>query len=352
RNLAQFIAAADILALDRWLTEKYERARGKAQAVRVPCRVIERARGMRPAQIQFACVGPAGALPDIALSGWLEREDEQVVGGTFDRSNPSRSGVRDVNVMPAAIARTADGSEIQLILKHGGLKLRIADGSAVERVTLRWPAAQRVSAGEPVTGIADVWLLDDFAPVAKAIGEIADESHSGRGDAFTAQPFRRAAVMKALFAKLGMPARSWCCLDAADMPAPAVAEDYARGNTTPALMPFYRACAACHESRERFPPGFLHGGASSAVRNIGVCADRILYRLQMWSLPAEARPKTPMPPPAGLQAADLALAADLGEIMEYLKRRIRDRTGNRAGEGSLVAARYDELPRCAPVFVR
>ncbi len=339
RNLAEFIAAADVAALDRRLDEKFRSAQETAQVVRVPCRVRERARGMRPAQIEFACVAPAGITPEIAFSGWLERDGAQVAGGAIDRFTPSRSGVRDVDVMPAGIARTPQGSEVRLDLKHAGLRLRIANGSAVERVTLRWSAPQPAPAGGPAIGDADVWLLNDFAPVAKAIGEIAEESRSGRNDVFSSQPFRRAAVMKALFAKLDMPARDWCCIDPAGMPMPAVVENYRRG-TPAALAPFYRACATCHESQERFPPGFLYGGVSKAVRNVDACADRILYRLRMWSLPADARPKTPMPPPAGLHAAEFALASNLGEIRKYLKQRVTEKP----------AARYEELRRCAPVF--
>ena len=350
RNLAEFITEAEIADLDRWLNEKHKRAQAKAHVARVPCRVIERVRGMRPTQMQFACVAPPGVIPDIAFSGRLERQGARLVGGAFDRFTPSRSAVRDIDVMPAAIARTPYGSEVRLALASGGLQLRLADGNAVARVTLRRSELQRTSAGALMAGEADVWVLNDFAPLAHAIGELIEESRSGRSDVFSAQPFRRAAVVKALFAKLGMPARAWCCIDAAGMPVPTVVEDHRRGNTTASLAPFYRACATCHESRERFPPGFLYGGASKAVRNIDACAERMLYRLEMWSLPADARPKTHMPPAPGPHAARFVPASELGEMREYLKQRILDTTGSPANESSLVSGRYEELARCAPVF--
>jgi len=350
RNLAEFVAAADIAALDRWLEAEHERAQRKAQVVRVPCQVIERARGMRPAQVEFGCVAPQGTSPDVVLAGWLEREGGRVVSGAFHRFTPSRGGVRDVPVLPAEIARTPDASEVAIDLKPGGLKLRIADGSAVARMTLRWRAPPHAGAVALVAGEADVWLQRDFEPVVDAIGAMVQESLDGRSDAFAALPFRRAAVMPALFAKLGLPRRDWCCIDAGGMPAPVALDKGRSESAAESLRPFYRACAACHGAREASPPGFLYGGGARAARSIDGCAERILFRLGMWSLPEDARPKTPMPPHTAVAAASLTDVLQVRELREYVAQRLRTKTGASVTEAELLARRYETLPRCAPAF--
>lgn len=341
RNLAEFLTESDVVALDRRLHEIHASTGGEVLALAVPCRVRERSRGPRPAQIEFACSAPAGVTPDITVAGRLEVDDAQIASGAFDRFTPSRKAVRDVAVMPAAIARRAGGSAIELVPVPGALQLRPVDGRSVARVTLRWSTPQR--AGDMTTGNAELRLRDDFAPAAGAIREMAQETLDGRSDLFSAQPFRRAAVLKALFAKVGMPARDWCCVDAAGLP-PAVALALERRASTPAApAPFFSACGSCHASRQDFPPGFLRGGAGQALRNVDACAERMLYRLGMWRLLAEARPKSPMPPAQA--AGGFGESPALGELTRYLSERIRALDGNPA---DVLAARYDDLRPCAP----
>ncbi len=343
RNLAEFMTEGDVLALDRWLYETHARAGGKVQALHVPCRVRERARGPQLTQIEFACTAPAAMTPDITVAGRLEARDAQVTSGVLERFTPSRKAVRDIPLLPAAIARRAGGVQIDLALAPSALRLRPEDGRSVARVTLHWSAPQRLAAGEMTTGVADIWLLEDFAPVAEAIQEMAQETLAGGGDLFSAQPFRRSAVMETLFAKLGMPTRSWCCLDTSGMPPAAAPEDHPRESIPAALAPFYRACAGCHEARQSFPPGFLHGGHAQVLRSIDACAERMLFRLGMWRFPAEARPKSPMPPAADAGSRGSSLPLD--EMTRYLSERIRAMGGDPDG---VLGARYDALRRCAP----
>lgn len=339
-NLAEFMTESDVLALDRWLHETHARVNGAMQSLRVPCRLRERARAPQPAQIEFACSAPVTVTPDITVAGRLQVKGARMVSGTIDRFTASRRTVRDIPVLPAGIAQGADGAEVELALRPDALELRPVDGRSVARLTLRWRAAQRPARGDMTTGDADIWLRDDFAPVARAIDQMARDTLAGRSDLLAAQPFRRAALLQALFARLGMPARRWCCLDGAGLPPAAAAES--RSAPIPAeLEAFHRACAGCHAGRQSFPPGFLHGGPAQVPRHIDACAERMLYRLGMWHLPAAARPKSPMPP----DAAGLGPSPELAEMMRYLSKRIRAMDGDPA---RVLATRYDALRRCAP----
>lgn len=64
----------------------------------------------------------------------------------------------------------------------------------------------------------------------------------------------------------------------------------------PQLAPFYGYCGRCHGMSEPFPPGFLRGNADEVRAQLKQCADRIYFRLSMWQLGDDQRPKTPMPP--------------------------------------------------------
>jgi hypothetical protein len=202
---------------------------------------------------------------------------------------------------------------------------------------------------------ADVQELDRFlrrdaagyARLERAVAELEQDNLAGSNDAFSAAPFRRAAVMKSLFARLGLPVRDWCCLDPGRMAAPAADDSPLRpGAEHGSLLPFYRACATCHESRESFPPGFLYGSGMRATSNIDACAERILFRLAMWSMPESARAKTPMPPAAASHAHGFERSPELRAMRAYLEQR----TGKPADERALVSRRYEQLPRCVPVF--
>lgn len=346
RNLAEFISGPDIVALDHLLEEQHGRTGAGPQRVRVPCRVIERTRGARPSRILFGCVTHDGEPRFISLSGRLERQGDQLLGGAIDRSSPAYPGVREIGVRPAPITRTARGAEIELDLLRAGVALRLPDGNSVTRVTLRWNALHPTSVDESITGEADVWVNEDFAPVTDAIHALADASRNGQNDAFSARPFRRATVLSALFAQLGRPGQVWCCVDDAGMPPPAAVEDARGMATTPGLAPFMRACGSCHGGRENFPPGFLYGGAARSAANIDRCAERMLYRLAMWDVAPEARPKTPMPP-AGANALP---PADLDAMRAYLERRIQARAGTQPDRRRTHPAHYEELSHCAPLF--
>jgi hypothetical protein len=340
RNLAGFLSEADVGEIDRWLEAVHERAGGATRPLRLPCRTIERSPVQRPTQMQFACMAPAGGQSDLALSGWLERQDARVLGGAFDRSPAARVQLRDVQILPAAIEHATDGSEVRLAIRQTGLRFRLADGSRVTQVTLRWSAATRISAGALRTGEAELRIADDFAPLERALEELADDSLGGRGDALSSLPFRRAALLKELHARLGMPSREWCCADDRGMPALERDADAGPSRGAAPLAPFRRACAACHSGPDAFPPGFLHGGGAAVLKSIDGCAERMLYRLAMWRVPEDARPKTPMPPLATARVADAALAADLRRIERYLAQRV--------AHGGPAPRPYEQLQRCLP----
>lgn len=116
--------------------------------------------------------------------------------------------------------------------------------------------------------------------------------------AFDYPTIQRAPLRDALFRTLGIEAGTSCCDNDAPAPPAALDEDQiiAAARRDAGLNHFYAHCARCHATREPFPPNFMHGKSEDVQRNLERCADRIYFRLTMWQVAAQLRPKTPMPP--------------------------------------------------------
>jgi hypothetical protein len=183
-------------------------------------------------------------------------------------------------------------------------------------------------------------ILDDFAAIRKLIEELP-------ADVFSSAPFRRAAVLGALFDKLGLEFDS---LADAGLPPPvletrATTADFAE----PAVRSLYQYCGRCHANPEVSPPNFLYGDEQRVRTNLAHCAERIFYRLDLWNLPPTDRPKTPMPPihalaALGLQPADPRLAP----LRQHAAGLLRQETGKEPRLAELQARGYENLRNCLP----
>lgn len=194
---------------------------------------------------------------------------------------------------------------------------RLADGRALR--------ALRLDATGPV-----VELTDDLARLQASVAALNVDATA---------PLQRRTVLSALLT----------ALDAAGpMPVEAVrplaATDRGERASDPALAPFYRHCALCHSDTDAFPPGFLRGDTATVHQRLTDCAPRMLRRLAMWHRPAGAREKTPMPPPASAQAADLQRGSDLNTMRAWLTDRLAA-AGQPADAFDHTA--YADLPACA-----
>jgi hypothetical protein len=229
--------------------------------------------------------------------------------------------------------------------------VRVADGNAVEKIEFAWTGSSAT-----VSAI----VVQDFAPVHKAIAAMVRDNLAGRFDGFAAQPFRRAALMPELFTHLGVVTGRWCCLDDAGMPAPAL-EVLAHANlvqtaaATPpqekGLRDFYRYCAQCHLTPERNPPNFLAGDAQQVGAQLAHCAPRIYVRLAMGRNNAEARARTPMPPENALHGLGTSAegwrdSAALAALSSYTSELLKAETGASPYLDQLLANGYERLRPC------
>ncbi|BAL26533.1 hypothetical protein [Azoarcus sp. KH32C] len=218
-----------------------------------------------------------------------------------------------------------------------------------------WTEPDTLRLNETIAGLAD--FLDDgdlariraalahrnlrtanFDAVSDAISTLAAAPDGGP---FAAGPFRRDRLMPALLAQLGQRAPTTHQARSDIPPA-----RYPEHQPVPIAGLFQRYCTPCHQTPASTPPNFLDGGNATAQARLTHCAARIRYRLAMWQLPPEARPKTPMPPLQALRGlgadpATWAASSELATLQTY--------AAELAGGGPVPKPdNYETLPPCLP----
>jgi hypothetical protein len=263
--------------------------------------------------------------------------------------------------IPGGTVSRAGGNVTATVqLERASRRARRGDGSALVSVQFMWRSNPDGGARSAAAARGILTVLDDFAPVRQAVASMLKENAEGKLDAFSEQPFRRASVIPALFERLGMPALEWCCVDASRMPPPAMESHVAASEATEqaavkplALQPFYRYCATCHQTADRFPPNFLQGSAAQVAANLAHCAPRIYARLTMWQIDPTERAKTPMPPHFALRGFHVSpenwrSSSELAALTSYVERALQTETGKTPRLHEVLQPGYENLRACLP----
>jgi hypothetical protein len=340
----RYFAAADFRALDAHLLRDSASQRVGRAVHSARCSARRSAPGAREWRLECTGGEPSAQSLDLA--------------GRFDESGSAR--IEWLSLGPAGRMREVAsrgellqvGAERHLRAtpkQRQGLTPRFPDGRALASIEIRWPAT-RANDVRPLEARVEVVVQDDFALVRQALARLA----SGQPALFDDVPLARATLMGALSAELGMTERAWCCADAAGMPPAALEplEIDAKALARAESQPFYRACATCHPSPERFPPNFLAGSASRVTRSLRQCAPRLLVRLAAWGTPEQQRVKSPMPPltalPAlGTSAHRWAASEELAQMRSYAEGLARQQ-GLPSDAAALLESGYEALPACLP----
>ncbi len=343
----KFFSDDDFRALDSHLLQRGGSPRVQRSAHHAQCTAVRDGSGANGLTLQ--CTRDAAAARGVDLSGRFDAGGS----GRIDWINFGSAGqIREVRFERGAVQRM--GSEYVLRAVPStkrGLAPRLRDGRALERVEIRWPAgAAEAKRPSSIEARLEVIVRDDFALARQAVDRLLARQPA----LFDELPLARASLMRALFSELGMAERSWCCVDDADMPFPTMdpPELSASAIQNPALQPFFRYCATCHLTHERFPPNFLSGSANQVAENLRQCAPRILVRLSAWRAPAGQRVKSPMPPTLALQTLGMttqrwAGSSELELLRDYVERLSR-KEGEPAGVAALLKDGYEALPQCLP----
>jgi len=362
-GIAGFLADVDVERLDEALYERAAAGAATHRRYEAPCTLTAKRRDDGSVRISLTCPNKEPAGPtSLALRGRVYLRDGQVVRGTVDRLTlPDGTALIDLAVAGGSLADTTGGTVLALRLSRGALHARGADGNAIEELRIAWHThrAGTAMADLPPTTDAQAVLtvMEDFPAVAALLDASADGGDAR--DALSALPFRRAAVLEALQAGLGMTPLSTCCVDDSHLPPAAVDEhpddrvlrQAAAQGAAEAEQGFYRYCSLCHQTNDRSPPNFLHGTSAQVRDNLAQCAERLYVRLAMWGQPPYDRSKTPMPPvPAleelGLSAAYWPDSPELDGLQHYVADLLRSQTGREPVLEELEARGYENLRPC------
>ncbi|MGZ8268541.1 MAG: hypothetical protein ACXW20_12860 [Burkholderiales bacterium] len=363
-GLSEFIAESDVKRVDVHLRRVALRDKRPRTLHESDCRVTRPAHAPRQHRVDFECsaAGAPGALT-FAAAGRFYVDGDRITGGTLDRLK--LSGEKQANalltVLDIAAGRLARlGIRMSATLRRprGDAQARRGDGDPIDTLKVEWPTEGNAQ-GHAVAGRAVVTVLHDFEPVQQAIDHMLKQNVEGSTDVFSDKPFRRASLMPALFAQLGLPTLDWCCVDTTGMP-PARMESHAdagdadRAKVKPVdLQPFYRYCATCHQTAERFPPNFLQGSVAQVSANLSQCAPRLYARLSMWKVAEHERLKTPMPPHYALHGFQVSPDAwrgssELAAMIDYVERSLQTGTGQAPRPEAVMRRGYENLPACLP----
>ncbi|HVR09378.1 MAG TPA: hypothetical protein VMW75_15120 [Thermoanaerobaculia bacterium] len=378
-------------------------------------------------RIKFACGAGDGAPAGLALAGRVFLDGERIAGGEVETvALDGREEMTDLAVTGGSLAHPrgdepGHGSwQLRLSLgeKLSSLHARLARGDAVEDLVLTLPSPgpeplpsaraprslgpetrspvpqplpsgpgplppgqgplpsgpeprQPPAAAAPLAGRAELRLLEDFARAESAVAALSAAAPEHGGGVFGDAPFRGAALIGALFARLGLDVPPNAAAPAAAERSPAataaaaaaaaaaVAAAEAAGLTpqpasaSPAVRTFLRYCASCHRTADPSPPNFLAGDAGRISANLAHCAERLFFRLSMWQLAAEGRAKTPMPPASALRGLEIDPESwprhpDLALLTGYAENVLRRQTGEAPRLDALAARGYEGLRSCLP----
>ena len=203
-------------------------------------------------------------------------------------------------------------------------------------------------------------VMNDFQVVDSAIAALIAQPDNSSA-MFTNKPFRGTKAMQALFKHLGLTPTNWCCDDLTNLPPVNVAVSSAPTDLglqvsikeKGAVRTFYRYCATCHRTPSDAPPNFLYGDATEVRAKLTHCAPRILFRLHMWQLAADARPKSPMPPTNVLRGARLSeehwrTSDELAHLKQYVTELMGLSGESTSRADKLMATGYENIPGCLP----
>lgn len=254
-------------------------------------------------------------------------------------------------------------SILQLLKPYHRVHSRLWDERLISRFEIQFDQELPIPLPAAVAtvhtmGRARLGITDDFPLVEQVVVKLLARAGEGGFAGFDDPPFQGTELMDALFKELGVtagnkvttptPGTLTLRVDENEtapgfLPGPVLQE-------TQAVQTFRQYCGACHGGDTVLPPGFLAGSIEQIKAQLLHCAPRIAYRLGMWGLAVDRRPKTPMPPLGYLQSASIepewwGASEELNVLRDYIHS-LLPADGSRAAEPRPLQTDYAELPVC------
>lgn len=307
RQMVGFFTQADWNQLDQWASAQALKAGSSAAQITGACDVNT----FSVAKLSLNCEG-SGSLDPLRLAGFISWDTSGHASGGFETlavrsdsaceltqgADQAACPEADNLVLSGDVTMTADGVyQATLTAKNqiNHLRTRFSDGNLLDSLSLRWKAGTQVAVA--------VSVLHDFSYLSQAIAQAAQDTGLGQADVLAKRPFRRTAILTYLRAALGGVKRdpADCCEADTGMPpaqedAGVTAADAQLASIAGPAAPFIKECSICHRNQGGFPPNYLTGSITEIQSQLSLCAERIWYRVNMYTLDAHQRGQSPMPP--------------------------------------------------------
>lgn len=327
------------------------------------CRVEGRDMAGWAFRVQFFCDPVGGGPTDALVNGRFFLKQGRIDGGYVDRVEvDGQIALSELKVTAGRLQKQDDHWVAELMVRnkvserHG----RMPDGRAIGRITVSWTAP----AGGPSTwplapanlsaaGSVRIPVVDDFSALTGAIERMITATAEGRDDALSGDPLRPSVIAASLFRELGMSQPMAIGARPSHALPPGKSNPVA-DTCLPTDVPaqFTRFCAPCHNTSEPFPPNFLYGREARVAAALGRCAERIYYRLGMWSMAPAERPKSPMPPASALEFLGIdpdhwRESGDLATLSRFAGRLAVARAPKLSDAEALLHRPYTDAGACA-----
>ena len=328
RGLARYLPDDQMRLLDRYLHDARESS--PVRELAVVCDVIRRGLAGQAQRLQLKCSeasveteslevrAEVRLTPDGSATGhvrWLAIGD-----GSYTRLDMSGDAEQRQERSELVLRFTGNFDE---------RSVRAPDGNSILALSLEWQTGETRSATR-FQASGKLSIANDFQPLARTFERMAADVSSG--SPLLAERFDASRLSHWLLAELGALSAPRCC---EPRPAPSAKLDLVAGTAGAELAvalehrgplrTFRHYCGACHSGDTANPPGFLRGSGESTVNQVRQCAERVYYRLSMWSRPHEAQSVPPMPPVQGLSIAGISIddwrrGESLERLTEYARK--------------------------------
>ena len=305
---ADFITETDIIQIDRFLRQQAIVKNIPVKRYRSTCRLNRTADIGIQQHIAFSCEqGNIAAEPVFSAIGVFIVAQNRIIDGNINTLElPEVSeNIRFLDLADTPIIQ--DGNVLRARIPVNKYKsqigARLFNGTLIRELEFEWPATLKAFSSVN-NQTASLITVDDLDPLYSAIDKMTLDTQNGHGDALSAKPIRRHALLKSLHRQLGMPALKW----QHDQPSTPITVEQKRpvSQHPTAIAPFFRHCASCHMNEGKFPPGFLAGNPAQIKQKLSQCAQKILTRLSLWNINPQNRFISPMPPSSWLSISGLS----------------------------------------------
>ncbi len=198
-----------------------QQAEAARRLLKAACAFTKTDLGGWAVQVRFSCGDHD--RDELSIEGHFYIKQGEETRGTIERLliDGSEKLIK-LTISGPEIAYSDGGGEVLLSLEQpiGRIHARLTNGQALENLTLRWNRLAPEDAGpseelrrHPNNGTGVLSVVDDFALLRGPLTALVRQTENGMSEALSNKPLQGGALMRALFAQLGMKPGQSCRAD-------------------------------------------------------------------------------------------------------------------------------------------